>query len=87
MREGEQEGTEILLEDPKLDPNAKCRSINNGKATEATLLHAAVKADNELAVRKLLEKGADVNAKRDSDGVTPLHIAAGKNYYWMQALR
>jgi ankyrin repeat protein len=63
LREGEQEETEILLEDPKLDPNAKCRSINNGKETEATLLHAAVKADNELAVRKLLEKGADVNAK------------------------
>ena len=56
LREGEQEGTEILLEDPKLDPNAKCRSINNGKETEATLLHAAVKADNELAVRKLLGK-------------------------------
>ena len=32
LREGEQEETEILLEDPKLDPNAKCR-INNREAT------------------------------------------------------
>ena len=77
LREGEQEETEILLEDPKLDPNAKCRSINNGKETEATLLHAAVKADNELAVRKLLEKGADVN-ERSTDGAAPLHEAAGE---------
>ena len=73
LREGEQEETEILLEDPKLDPNAKCR-INN---REATLLHAAVKADNELAVRKLLEKGADVN-ERSTDGAAPLHEAAGE---------
>jgi ankyrin repeat protein len=37
-----------------------------------------VKADNELAVRKLLEKGADVNA-RSTDGATPLHVAAAKD--------
>ena len=70
--------TEILLEDPKLDPNAKCRSINNGKETEATLLHAAVKADNELAVRKLLEKGADVNAKAVLMGQLLCTITAGR---------
>jgi ankyrin repeat protein len=40
-----------------------------------TLLHAFVKQGNELAVRLLLYKGADINAKTRSDGYTPLHVA------------
>ena len=71
---GEQEGTQVLLDDPRLDPNARGR-INN---REETLLHAAARAENQMAVIKLLAKGASVNA-RSSDGATPLHASAGKN--------
>ena len=56
---GEQEGTQVLLDDPRLDPNARGR-INNGKET---LLQTARRTGNEVAVRKLLAKGADPNAK------------------------
>ena len=70
--EGEQEDTQILLEDPKLDPNA-----NNG---EEKLLHAAARMGKEIAVRKLLEKGADVNARRSTDDATPLYLAIDRGH-------
>ena len=70
---GEQEGTHVLLDDPRLDPNARGR-INN---REETLLHAAARAENQMAVIKLLAKGASVNA-RSTDGAAPLHEAAGE---------
>ena len=76
LHEGKQQDTEILLEDPKLNPNAKCR-INNG---EETLLHAAARMDNEVAVKKLLEKGADVNAERSTDEATPLYLAITRGH-------
>jgi len=40
-----------------------------------TLLHAFVKLGNELAIKFLLEKGADVDAVTKSYGQTPLHLA------------
>src|SRR5271168_4816335 len=40
-----------------------------------TLLHAFVKQGNDLAIRLLLHKGADVNAKTKTHGYTPLHLA------------
>ena len=40
-----------------------------------TLLHAFVKLGNQLAIRLLLYKGADINAKLESNGYTPLHMA------------
>ena len=76
LHEGKQQDTEILLEDPKLDPNAKCR-INN---REETLLHAAARMDNEMAVKKLMEKGANVNVKRSTDEATPLYLAITRGH-------
>ena len=76
LHEGKQQDTEILLEDPKLDPNAKWR-INN---REETLLHAAARMDNEMAVKKLMEKGADVNAERSTDEATPLYLAITRGH-------
>lgn len=40
-----------------------------------TLLHAFVKHGNELAIRYLIYKGADINAKTKLAGYTPLHLA------------
>jgi ankyrin repeat protein len=40
-----------------------------------TLLHAFVKQGNELAIKFLLDKGADIDALTKSNGQTPLHLA------------
>ena len=40
-----------------------------------TLLHAFVKQGNELAIKYLLNKGADIDAVTKASGQTPLHIA------------
>src|SRR5271170_2310617 len=40
-----------------------------------TLLHAFVKQGNEMAIKFLLEKGADIDAATKSYGQTPLHVA------------
>jgi ankyrin repeat protein len=44
-----------------------------------TLLHAFVELENELAVRFILWKGADVHAQSNSNGYTPLHLAIEKD--------
>jgi ankyrin repeat protein len=59
---------EILLNHPKLDPSA--RGLNG-----ITALASYVWRERKDAVRKLLERGADVNAQ-DNDGDAPLHGAA-----------
>ena len=51
-----------------------------------TLLHAFVNQGNELAIRLLLYKGADINAKARSDGYTPLHVAIESHNSLMVAL-
>jgi ankyrin repeat protein len=45
---------------------------------QATLLHEAVKQNNDQILALLVDNGADVNAKGDSDGDTPLCLAAGR---------
>ena len=47
---------------------------------EWTALHHAAKCGEHAEVKKLLEGGADVNAK-DKDGDTPLRIAVGRGHY------
>ena len=44
-----------------------------------TLLHAFVELGNELAVKFIIRKGADINAKSKSNGFTPLHLAIEKH--------
>ena len=51
---------------------------NGADVSEITLLQA-VSMNAHEAVKLLLMKGADVNAKLDGDGNTPLHIAATIN--------
>ena len=55
--ENRQEERDILLEDPRLEVNARVRDENN---QEETLLSAAVGANDAIAVTKLLERGAEV---------------------------
>jgi ankyrin repeat protein len=43
-----------------------------------TALHFAARTSNAMAVRKLIEKGANPNV-RDKAGLTPLHLAARKD--------
>lgn len=62
------EVSEVLLNHPNLDPTA--RGLNGISA-----LSSYVWRDKKEAVRKLLERGADVNAQ-DNDGDAPLHGAA-----------
>lgn len=60
--------SELLLNHPKLDPNA--RGLNN-----VTTLMTYVWRERKDAVQKLLDRGADVNAQ-DYDGDSALHGAA-----------
>ena len=41
-------------------------------------IHEAAKTGNIKAVKQHLDAGADVNAKDDKFGLTPLHFAAGR---------
>ena len=45
---------------------------------ETTMLWLASYADNRILVKTLLEFGADVNACRGKDGITPLHGACSE---------
>ncbi len=58
----------VLLDQPNLDPSARGK---NG----VTALMSYAWRDNKEAVRKLLDRGADVNAQ-DNDGDTALHGVA-----------
>jgi uncharacterized protein len=62
------EVSEVLLNHPQLDPNARGR---NG----VTTLMSYVWRERKDAVQKLLDRGADVNAQ-DNDGDAALHGAA-----------
>ena len=64
INRGHERVISVLLEAEDIDVNARLCIITHEEEKEETLLHAAVRADNEMAVRKLLAKGADVNAKR-----------------------
>jgi ankyrin repeat protein len=63
-----EEVVDALLNDPKIDPNA--RGLNGRPA-----LNAYAWRDDKARVEKLLARGADVNAQ-DNDGDTALHGAA-----------
>lgn len=69
---------------PKSDIYAAYRDIpvdsRDGMRGNNTPLHMACAFADMDAVRILLERGADVNAKND-DGDTPLCVLAGLNYY------
>jgi ankyrin repeat protein len=54
--------------------NVSERSVA-GSGYGHTLLHAFVKQGNQIAIKYLLYKGADIDAVANSDGYTPLHIA------------
>ncbi|PVH98433.1 hypothetical protein DM02DRAFT_46188 [Periconia macrospinosa] len=64
----------VPLVEALLDPRLN-QCINEKDARGGTALHWAAKMVKEAAVRLLIERGADVNAKND-DGHTALHIAA-----------
>ena len=52
--------------------------INNAREEGVTLLHAAALFEDEVVVKFLISRGADVHAEMDS-GLTPLHLAALSN--------
>ncbi|KAK6428636.1 hypothetical protein LTR95_015219 [Oleoguttula sp. CCFEE 5521] len=48
---------------------------------DLTVLHAAVMHSDAALVIRVIECGADLNAKRYTDGSTPLHLAVRRCYY------
>ena len=56
-----------------LAASADCKSTNKHKYTS---LHRAAKNGHEAAVRLLLDRGAQINARNDSNGVSALYLAA-----------
>ncbi len=66
---------ETLLEQVRATPPA-APAVQPGMAADAaTPLHRAAGAGLTMVVQRLLEQGADANA-RDAEDVTPLHLAA-----------
>ena len=68
LQNDEQEATNILLDDPRLDVNAE-------NERRKTLLYIAVCKENIEVVRKIIERGADVNYIHKYK-TTALHLAA-----------
>ena len=52
--------------------------MTNDSTTPFTPLHQAARDNNAAEAKRLIDNGAEVNAK-DKDGVTPLHEAAMAN--------
>jgi WD40 repeat protein len=68
-----------------LDRRPELLSTVDTRNGDRTPLHIACAAGNEIVVRLLLERGADLNA-RTNDGWTPLHEAADGSAELLRAL-
>ena len=65
-----------LCEKWRVDPNRKTKHQDNGGLWP---LHAAVRNKHHQVVRFLLERGADVDIRDKTAGMTPLHFACQKH--------
>lgn len=72
LQNDEQEAIDMLLDDPKLDVNARNMNYTLGNS----LLHFAIRNNQNQCLELLIEKGADINAKCGELNESPLHEAA-----------